>query len=77
MKAHRLDATSLVLGLLVAALGVTAWAGRLGELINHPAAAIPLIAALVGITLIASARRPARPVEPSPPAPVSPAPDAP
>jgi len=75
MNAHRLDATSLVLGLLVAALGVAAWAGRLGELINHPAAAIPLIAALTGITLIASARRPARPArpaEPSPPAPGSP-----
>jgi hypothetical protein len=77
MKAHRVDTTSLVLGLLVAALGATAWAGRLGELINHPAAAIPLVAALVGITLIASARRPARPVEPYPVAPASPADDAP
>jgi hypothetical protein len=60
MKRHRFDAVSLVLGLLALAVGIAAWAGRLGRLINEPSAAIPLAVGLVGVALIASARRPAQ-----------------
>jgi hypothetical protein len=57
MTSHRVDVSSFVLGLLALVLGITAWAGRLGELINHPSAALPLAVGLVGAALIASARR--------------------
>ena len=57
MTAHRFDITSLVLGLAAVAMAVAAWTGRLGELINHPGAAIPIVVGLVGVALVASARR--------------------
>jgi ABC-type transport system involved in cytochrome c biogenesis permease subunit len=65
MNRHRFDAVSLVFGLLAVAVGVAAWAGRLGRLINEPSAAIPLAVGLVGVALIASARQRAR-TEPEP-----------
>ena len=57
MTRHRPDGPCLVLGVAAVALGVTAWAGRLGQLINHPAAVIPALAGLLGLSIIASARR--------------------
>jgi hypothetical protein len=56
MKRHRLDLASLVLGLLSVAVAIAALAGRLGEVINHPATAIPVGLALLGVAVIASAR---------------------
>jgi hypothetical protein len=66
VKRHRLDLASLVLGLLAVAVAIAALAGRLGELINHPATAAPLGLALLGVAVIASARPAAPPLaEPS------------
>ncbi len=59
MKRHPLDPLSLVLGILVVAAAVAALAGSLGELLNEPAAAVPIAAGLAGVALIASVfRRP-------------------
>jgi hypothetical protein len=63
MSRHPLDPVSLVLGLVVLAAGVAAVMGELGELLNQPAAAVPLAIALVGIALILSVRRSAPPDE--------------
>jgi len=57
MTRLRPDGPCLVLGVAAIALGVSAWAGRLGQLINHPAAALPALAGLLGLSIIASARR--------------------
>jgi hypothetical protein len=70
VKRHPLDPASLVLGVLVIAAAVAALAGSLGELLNEPAAAVPIAAGLAGLALIVSVvRRPgSRPprVEPEP-----------
>ena len=59
MKRHPLDPASLVLGVLVIAAAVAALAGSLGELLNEPAAAVPITAGLAGLALIVSVvRRP-------------------
>jgi hypothetical protein len=58
MNDQRFDSVSLVLGVAAIGLGLAAWAGRLGELINHPVAVVPALAGLLGLGLIASARRP-------------------
>jgi hypothetical protein len=62
VKRHGLDLASLVLGLLSVAVAIAALTGRLGELINHPATAIPLGLALLGVAVIASARPAAPPL---------------
>jgi hypothetical protein len=59
MKRHPLDPWSLVLGVLVIAAAVAALAGSLGELLNEPAAVVPIAAGLAGLALIVSVvRRP-------------------
>ena len=57
MKRHAFDPVSLVLGVVVLVVAIAALAGSLGELLNEPAAAIPIAVALVGVALIASVRR--------------------
>ena len=60
VKRHPLDPVSLVLGLLVVVVAIAALSGRLGELLNEPAAVVPIAAGLAGLALIASVlRRPA------------------
>jgi hypothetical protein len=68
---HRVDASSFVLGVLASVLGLTAWTGRLGELVNHPSAAVPLAIGLVGAALIASTRRSSDVTPPPPPEPAA------
>jgi hypothetical protein len=65
MNDQRFDRVSLVLGVAAVGLGITAWVGRLGELINRPVAVVPALAGLVGLGLIASARRPRTDAEPT------------
>ena len=57
MKRHAFDPVSLVFGVVVLVVAIAALAGSLGELLNEPAAAIPVAVALVGVALIASVRR--------------------
>jgi hypothetical protein len=60
VKRHPLDPVSLVLGVLAVAASIAALAGSLGELVNEPAAAVPIAAGLAGLALIVSVlRRPA------------------
>jgi hypothetical protein len=59
MTPQRFDPASLLLGLVAIAIGVAALIGRLGELMNRPAAALPLAIGVLGLAVIASARRPA------------------
>jgi hypothetical protein len=60
VKRHPLDPVSLVFGVLAVAAAVAAVAGSLGELLNEPAAAVPIAAGLAGLALIVSVvRRPA------------------
>ena len=51
------DGVCLVLGVVAIVLGIGAWTGSLGQLVNHPAAAIPVVLGLFGLLLIGSARR--------------------
>lgn len=54
MKRHLLDPISLVFGVLVIAAAIAALAGTLGELLNEPAAVVPIAAGLAGLALVAS-----------------------
>ena len=54
MKRHHLDPISLVFGVLVIAAAIAALAGTLGELLNEPAAVVPIAAGLAGLALVAS-----------------------
>jgi hypothetical protein len=58
MKAHRFDPVSLVLGVIVILVGITASTARLGNLINHrPDALVPLVVLGVGLLAVATATR--------------------
>ena len=69
MKRHPFDPVSLVFGILAIGAGVAALTGRLGELLNEPAALVPITAGVAGLALIGSVlRRPevaSRPPEPA------------
>jgi len=62
MNRHPLDPVSLVLGLVALAAGISAVAGRLGDLLNEPGVVIPMALGLVGVMLILSARQRPDPV---------------
>jgi hypothetical protein len=58
MKTHRLDPVSLLLGVLVVVMGISAINARLGNLINNrPDAMIPLLVLGFGVLAIAVATR--------------------
>ncbi len=58
MKAHRFDPVSLLLGVIVVAIGIAASNARLGNLINNrPDALLPLIVLGVGLSTVAVATR--------------------
>jgi hypothetical protein len=57
-----LDPVSLVLGLVALAAGISAIAGRLGDLLNEQGVVIPMALGLVGVMLILSARQRPDPV---------------
>jgi hypothetical protein len=58
VKAHRFDPVSLVLGVLVIIVGITASSTRLGNLVNdRPDALVPALLLALGVVAVAVAAR--------------------
>ena len=58
MKAHRFDPVSLVLGIIVIAMGIAASSARLGNLVNdRPDALVPVLLLVLGVVAVAVATR--------------------
>jgi len=58
VKAHRFDPVSLVLGIIVIAMGIAASSARLGNLVNdRPDALVPVLLLVLGVVAVAVATR--------------------